>query len=237
MSDVRSPYDQPSAAGSAVPAATRTRTPGWRDPRLWIGIALVAACVVAGSVVLGSADETEPVWAVRADVAPGDAVGPDDVVAVRVRFGSGAEEDRYLPAAEPPPDGARALRAVAAGELLPRAALGSGAESAGVRVPLAVDPTRLPDQVAAGDVVDVYVTSESAAAGGDGAGDSSGGPAGGAVLLLRAVAVSSLGDPAAGLGAGGEQRLVVTVGEEQADQVPTVLGRAATGVLTVVARG
>ena len=37
--------------------------PGWRDPRLWIGVAIVAASVVVGALVLGTSDDTVAVWA------------------------------------------------------------------------------------------------------------------------------------------------------------------------------
>ena len=48
---------------SDVPAALRGQRPAWRDPRLWIGIVLVAASVVVGARVLAAADDTVQVWA------------------------------------------------------------------------------------------------------------------------------------------------------------------------------
>ena len=32
--------------------------PGWRDPRLWIGVAIVAVSVLVGALVLGTSDDT-----------------------------------------------------------------------------------------------------------------------------------------------------------------------------------
>ena len=42
--------------------------PGWRDPRLWIGIAIVAVSVVAGARLLAAADDSVTVWAAAADL-------------------------------------------------------------------------------------------------------------------------------------------------------------------------
>jgi hypothetical protein len=43
--------------GHMTPPATRATTPGWRDPRMWVGIAIVAASVVIGALVLGASDD------------------------------------------------------------------------------------------------------------------------------------------------------------------------------------
>ena len=34
------------------PPAVRASTPGWRDPRLWVGVAIVAVSVVGGARLL-----------------------------------------------------------------------------------------------------------------------------------------------------------------------------------------
>ena len=79
-----------------VPAATRAQPPGWRDPRLWVGVAIVAVSVVAGARLLGAADDSVTVWAAARDVAPGDTVREDDLVSTSVRFEDTADLDRYL---------------------------------------------------------------------------------------------------------------------------------------------
>ncbi|WP_299052203.1 hypothetical protein [uncultured Nocardioides sp.] len=45
-------------AAPDVPVATRARTPGWRDPRLWIGVLIVAVSVVVGVRLVSSADDS-----------------------------------------------------------------------------------------------------------------------------------------------------------------------------------
>ena len=61
----------PERTGRAVPRATRSRPPGWRNPRLLLGIVLVAGSVVLGARLLAAADDTVAVWAVSADLPDG----------------------------------------------------------------------------------------------------------------------------------------------------------------------
>src|SRR6478736_5540715 len=58
----------------STPTAVRATRPGWRDPRLWVGVLIVAVSVVAGARVLAAADDTVAVWAVAADAGPGAAL-------------------------------------------------------------------------------------------------------------------------------------------------------------------
>ena len=126
------------------PVATRVTRAGWRDPRLWIGLLIVAGSVVLGARLLAAADEPVSVWAVVGDHGVGAPVGSDDVVAVRVRFADDADLDRYLPADDPLPDGIVLARAIGSGELLPRAAIDADADVGTVQVPLDLEPTRVP---------------------------------------------------------------------------------------------
>jgi len=147
---------QTTALDAPAPVAARWRRPGWRDPRLLVGIALVAASVALGSWVVRSAEHTVPVFVVRAPAVPGTAVDPDALGTAQVRLGS-VGLDRYLRADEPVPPDAVLLRAVGAGELLPRSAVGSAAELAlrPVAVPAAGE---LPATVLAGSLVDLWLT-------------------------------------------------------------------------------
>ena len=60
----------PAAPPTSAPAATRTRTPGWRDPRLWVGVVVVAGSVLLGARVVGAADEQELAAWCRDRLAP-----------------------------------------------------------------------------------------------------------------------------------------------------------------------
>ena len=55
-----------------APVAARLRRPGWRDPRLLAGVAMVAASVLLGSWAVRTAQATVPVYVTRAALVPGD---------------------------------------------------------------------------------------------------------------------------------------------------------------------
>jgi hypothetical protein len=137
------------------PAAARATRPGWRDPRLWIGVAIVALSVVAGSRLLAAADDTVIVWAAVEDLAGGAEVNADDLEARRVRFAEAADHERYFTADDPLPEDARLVRGVGRGELLPRAAVGTTTDDDVLELPIPVD--LVPDSVGPGSVVNVYV--------------------------------------------------------------------------------
>ena len=142
------------------PMAGRATTPGWRDPRLWIGVVIVAVSVVAGSRLLAAADDSAPVWAVSADMATGDEVTGADLVARRVRFVDAADLDLYFPADQALPADLRLRQDVGAGELLARSATGSAEEAGVLQLPVTVEPAALPPGVGAGSVVDVYLRTD-----------------------------------------------------------------------------
>jgi hypothetical protein len=212
---------------SAAPPAVRAARPGWRDPRLWLGVAIVAGCVVAGARVLGSADDTVAVWAVSADEGSGAVLTRADLVVHRVRFGSAADLADYYRADGALPDRLELVRGVGQGELLPRSAVGT-APSGLVQVPLAVDPAQVPPGVGTGSVVDVYVVG-SAADSADSAGAVS--PA------LDAVTVVAAPRPDEVFGSGQTRRqLTVAVPEKQAQAFFGLLAQADDPALTVVLR-
>ena len=86
----------PGAVPAAVPSAVRSRRPGWRDPRLWVGVALVAASVVLGARLLAAADDMVTVWSAGSDLGAGERLQPDDLVAQRVRFDDARALEGYL---------------------------------------------------------------------------------------------------------------------------------------------
>ncbi len=214
--------DQRAAAPATSPA-TRTRAPGWRDWRLWVGVALVAASVVAGARLLDSADDTVGVWAAATDLAAGERVRAEDLELRRVRFGEEGNADRYLAADEALPGETRLGRGVAAGELVPRSALGGGATGV-LEVPLTVPGGGVPDGVAGGDEVDVWVARPDDAERR-------------ATRVLDDVRVLRAPAPTDSFGATGERRLVLAVDDAQADQLGRALAAAAAGTVYVVREG
>ena len=209
-------------ASAAVPPATRAARSGWRDPRLWIGLLIVAVSVVAGARLLASADDTVAVWAVTTDAGPGARLDAGQLVAHRVRFADDADLDGYFTVDDELPADLRLVRGVGAGELLPRAALGAADAAADtVELPVAVDTELVPPAVGAGSVVDVYLV----------------GSRGRGPLLSAVTVVDAPGVDATFGSTTGHRQLVLAVPSDDASAFLAQLGRTREPVLTVVRRG
>lgn len=209
----------------------RSSVSGWRDPRLWVGVAIVAVSVVAGARLLASADDTVQVWAVGGDLAPGDPVAEADLVAERVRFADGERLDGYYPVDDELPADLVLLREVGGGELLPRAAVGMVEDDGLLELPVSVDPALVPPSVGPGSVVSVYVTGPTGA----GATLATGGAGGG--LLLEAARVVDAPADATGFSTSGRRQLVLAVAEDDVDRYFEATAGVDDPVLTVVAGG
>lgn len=214
----------------APPPAVRASTPGWRDPRLWVGVAIVAVSVVGGARLLASADDTVAVWGVASDMGAGDLVSEDDLVVQRVRFADESGSDRYFTVDEGLPGDLELLRGVGEGELLPRAAVGSAADTDTLEVPISVESGRVPVGVDAGSVVDVYIVARPT--------DPEQGVPGGlgepALQAVTVVAAPSLDDT---FGTSGQRQLDLAVPEEAAQGFFELLNSYDNPVLTVLRRG
>ncbi len=140
-----------------MPTATRAQPPGWRDPRLWVGVALVAVSVVAGARLLGGADDSVTVWSAASDLAPGDRLTADDLVATSVRFEEPTDLVRYLATDDALPEDLQLVRGLGAGELVPAAALGSAEESDTVSLSLSFPSELVPSGIGTGSVVELWV--------------------------------------------------------------------------------
>lgn len=102
---------------------TSKRRPIAFDPRLVIGLALVVASVAGVVAVVTAADETTEVLSAAEALAPGDRIGPDELVIVEVRLDVAA--GHYLAPGDVPEEGLVASRVVGEGELVPVDAVGS----------------------------------------------------------------------------------------------------------------
>ncbi len=146
-----------TSATSGAPAARRTSAPGWRDPRLWLGVAIVAASMLLGGLVLGTSDDTVPVWAASDSFGAGHVLTGEDLAVRRVRFDDRDAVALYFRADQQLPPDLRLSRAVGAGELLPRAAVEPASTHDRREVPISVSPGQVPGSVGVGDRVDVYL--------------------------------------------------------------------------------
>lgn len=214
-----------------VPPALRGHRPGWRDPRLWIGIALVAASVLVGARVLAAADDTVQVWAAGSELGAGQRVDADDLVARRVRFADAAALAAYFTVDDELPADLELTRSVGEGELLPRQAVGTPDDTGLVEVPVAVEPELVPPSIEPGDVVDVYVVAPISA---DTQGQAQPLPEGPA---LSGASVVDAPELASSFGTSGKRQLVLAVPEAAAPAFFALLGRYDAPSLTVVRRG
>lgn len=207
-----------------VPKATRLQRPKWRDARLLVGVILVLASVVLGSLVVRAADDTAPMYAARGALVPGQRLTETDLVRVDVQLAG--QSARYLSATAGLAPEQYVLREVQPGELVPAAAVGGRDRIAVQPLTLTVDGGSAAGLVL-GSQVDVYVNTPAADAG-------VGSPKfSGPELALQRVSVSSLPQESNGLGGGanGERSVQVMAPTEQ---IKDVIGKVDQGARVTV---
>lgn len=148
----------------AEPRASRIQAPGWRNPRLLVGLLLVFASIAVGARIMVAADRTIPVFAASHSLPTGTALAESDLTVVRLRL-TGTDA-AYLDARKPVPVGRVLTRPVAAGELMPESALVTALQLRlrPVSISLGGPP---PSGLAPGGLVDIWASEK--AAGSDGA--------------------------------------------------------------------
>lgn len=125
--------------------ASRIRTPGWRDPRLIVGIILVVLSVTGVVALVQSMDARQGYWAASIDVVPGAQASAEDFHIVQASMSESS--DHYWLANEELPPHFLVSSTVRQGELLAiqdvAEADPDGRQQVGVRVsedmPAAVD--------------------------------------------------------------------------------------------------
>ena len=146
----------------AQPQANRIKAPGWRNPRLLIGLLLVFASIAVGARVVAAADSTVPVFAARRLLPTGTALTASELTVVRFRLtGSHAA---YLDARDPIPGGRVLTRPVGAGEVIPVSALAMAGQLRLRPVPVPIDGP-VPSGLQAGGLVDVWASAKAAGSG------------------------------------------------------------------------
>jgi SAF domain len=203
------------------PAATRASVDRLRDPRLWIGVFVVAVSALVGGRLLSAADDSSEVWAAARDLPAGAPISIDDLVATSVRFDDSDALRAYLPVASTLP-GHELAEPIRAGELIPESAIGVGVATTS-DVPLGVAAADLPADLAAGDVVDVWAVP------GDGQERKA--------AVARVIAGVRVASVAAAdlVGAGGEREVVLAV--DSPSDVLAVLGGLADSRTVLVRVG
>lgn len=137
-----------------TPSAKRLQRPSWRDSRLILGVVLVLASTVLGSVTVARAGNTVPVYAASSVLVAGQRLTLADISRVDVRLGPATSA--YLSAEHTPPVDGVVLRDLRPGELIPISAVGTRTEVGVQPVTILVDATSA-GVLVTGSVVDVYV--------------------------------------------------------------------------------
>lgn len=187
------------------------------------GLLVVLVSVALGAKVVGDAEDVDLVWAASRDLPAGSTLQPEDVEARSVRLPGTV--GAYVDASGTPPVGYVLVRDVAAGELVPAAALGDVASMRDHRlVSIPVAQHHYPSGLARGHRVDVYVVPSVA----PGVVAAPGEP----VLVLGGAAVSDVTGEPGGFGAGGS--MIGVVLEVDADDVPAVVEAVSSGSIQLV---
>lgn len=127
----------------------------WLDPRLVVGLVLIAASVAGVLGIVSSADSSVQVLAARGALAPGDRIDAGDLVATSVRLVS--VDSLYLVPGDVPADGLIVTRAVGAGELVPSTAVGAMAGIGLASVVVTING-QLPGSIDSGVTADLWAS-------------------------------------------------------------------------------
>ncbi len=144
-------------AAPATPKASRLALPRWLDPKLLLGVLLVLVAMLLGARVFAAADDTVPVWGVKADMAAGDQLTPDTLVVTRVHFATGAVADNYISAAQALPTGQVLSSDVRADEMLTQGSVRPQSQVPTVQLAIPIAADQLP-VAPRGALVDVITT-------------------------------------------------------------------------------
>lgn len=198
-----------------MPRASRLRVSVLRQPRVLAGVLLVLVATIVGAVFFARATQSSEYWVLSRDVRAGQPLTSADL-AVTEAVVRGATADALVPAGTDLPDGARWASDRASGTLLTRDAWTTEA-SAVHELPLRVADGKAPHDLAAGDVVDVWV----------GPGDQD--PDAATAVVLEAVRVVDVGSSPSSV----ERTVLVDVGSPPEADLMAALARA---TVTVVRR-
>ncbi|WP_448003900.1 SAF domain-containing protein [Agromyces bauzanensis] len=123
------------------------------DPRLLIGIVLIAASTTGVWALVTGLDDSAEVYAARGTLTPGTRIDADDLDVASVRLGANA--GHYLAPGDLPEGGLVVARTVEAGELIPGSAVDT-VDHAGLATVVVPSRGALPTSLGPGATVDVW---------------------------------------------------------------------------------
>lgn len=133
----------------------RLRRPGWRDPRLLIGVLLVCLSVFSAVLLIRSMDSRQEFWVASSDLAPGKVLTPDDFKVAEVNLGE--IPHHYWPASEDLPTAFAVSSNIREGELLTKASVSEGASDLRQQTAVRISE-QLPEGLGTGSRVDLWVS-------------------------------------------------------------------------------
>ncbi|MDO4899417.1 hypothetical protein [Actinomyces sp.] len=213
----------PSYSRSRHASSGRLRRPGWKDPRLAGGLVLIGAAVALGAWAVDAAADTEQIYVLTRDVAPGTDLTADGVLSL---VDAHPATPVYVAAGALPSE-AIATRSLQAGELLPSGAVGTASDLDLRSVVLDV-ASGLPAAAGAGDVVDLWELPSTQATAQE---------VGSAVLVTQGLLISSVGETGTSLIGGTSVQVEVLVPQEAVAEVLTAVGAGGTLVLVPTGQG
>lgn len=134
--------------------APRLKRPGWKDPRLLVGILLVLVSVAAVVFLVRQADSRIEYWAAAEDITPGAEIKEEHLTVVSANLGDVSEG--YLSADQPVPERMFAVATIRQGELLPAGGLAAQDPEQRQQVTVQVSDV-VPEHLSNGDRVDLWV--------------------------------------------------------------------------------
>ena len=125
-----------------------------KNSRLAMGLGLLIFSLLAATLIAKEANRTVLVWATKNDLAPGELITGNDIIAVSALLPESAKN--YLSASAQIIGGV-VLRQISTGDLIPATAVSSSSDSFNSRlIPLTVELTDMPLGLGRGDVIDIY---------------------------------------------------------------------------------
>lgn len=131
------------------------RRPAWRDPRLIVGLALIAVSIILTTSIVSAARGGATVYRATQAILPGDALGSHNIAPTRLDVDTSvyATADALAP-------GATVSEEVAAGEILRVSSIADTSAATARRLVITVSDS-LPASVQAGDQLDLWSVQQS----------------------------------------------------------------------------
>ncbi|QHO92286.1 hypothetical protein CWT12_09110 [Actinomyces sp. 432] len=187
------------------------------------GLVLIGTAVALGAWAVNAAADTEQIYILSRDVAPGTDLTADGVLTL---VDSHPGTTVYVAAGELPED-AVATRSLQAGELLPSGAIGQAAD-VDLRSVVLNLASGLPAGTAAGDIVDLWALPAAQVTAQE---------PGQAEVVARGLLIASIGEAGPSLIGGSSLQVEVLVPEEAVADVLSAVGAAGPLVLVPTGQG